>query len=76
MNYSYELKTTAGSSKLPKFESIELTFEIDENFNFLRVDIKESYQVAVPQLGNMYMATSGELTEIYEYGGTYEIPRS
>lgn len=76
MNYSYELKTTAGSSKLPKFESIELTFEIDGNFNLLRVDIKESYQVAVPQLGNMYMTTSGELTEIYEYGGTYEIPRS
>lgn len=76
MNYSYEIKTTSGSSKLPKFESIELTFEIDENFRLLKTAIKEQYQVSIAQLGNMYMTTSGDLVETFEYNGNFEIPRS
>ena len=76
MNYSYEIKTTSGSAKLPKFESVEITFEIDENFRLLKLSVKEQYQVSIKQLGNMYMTTTGELTDTFEYDGNFEIPRS
>ncbi len=76
MNYSFEIKTTSGSSKLPRFNSIELTFEIDENFNFCEINIDENYDVSIQQLGSMYVGTTGVLTEKYEYDGNFEIPRS
>ena len=76
MNYSFEIKTTSGSSKLPRFNSIELTFEIDENFNFYEINIVENYDVSIQQLGSMYVGTTGALTEKFEYDGSFEIPRS
>ncbi len=76
MNYSYEIKTTSGSSKLPKFEKIELTFEIDKDFNLLKLSVKEQYKVSVAQLGSMYVDTTGEIVDTFEYDGVYTIPRS
>ena len=74
MNYKYEVKQTSGSSKNPRFKSSVITFEIDENWNFIQIDYKEKYEVAVKQLGGMFVETVGTITDTFEYDGDFIIP--
>ena len=65
MNYVYEIKTTAGSSKLPYFKSVKITYEIDENWNLIKINTEESYDVSIAVLG--YTGCTGQLQEVYTY---------
>lgn len=65
MNYSYEIKSTAGSSSLPYFKSIKLTFVIDNDWKLLSVKSSESYEVKIAVLG--YTGCTAELLEEYTY---------
>lgn len=65
MNYSYEIKSTAGSSSLPYFKSVKVTFVIDSNWRLLQVKSLESYEVKIAVLG--YTGCTGDLLEEYTY---------
>lgn len=76
MNYSHEIKYTSDSPKLPEFTSVKIVFEIDKDWNLKRIDYDESYNVSVKQLGSMFVGTTGKITDRFEVGGDYTIPRS
>ncbi len=42
-----EVRTLSGSKSDPSYQSIELTIEIDENYNLLRISGKEVYKLAI-----------------------------
>ena len=67
MKYGKKINVTSGATKAPKFDSIKITFEIDSNWNFQQIRYQENYQVAIPALGSMFVATSGDLVENYTY---------
>ena len=72
-NYMYKIKATSGGTEYPTFVSCVLTFEIDENWNFIRIDYDEEYKVAIKVIGRV--TTTAKLTETFEYDGEYPIPR-
>ena len=45
MNYVKQMKRTSGLTSYPTFDSIVLTFTIDENYNFYKITATESYTV-------------------------------
>lgn len=72
-NYMYKVKQTSNSSEFPSFKSIELNFEIGEDFTLYKVDYKESYNVVVKGLGAIL--TTGTLTDEFSYDDNFVIPR-
>lgn len=74
MKYGKKINVTSGATKIPKFESIKITFEIDNNWQFQQIRYQESYQVAIPALGSMYVPTKGDITENYTYSNV-EFPK-
>lgn len=72
-NYMYKIKATSGSAEFPSFVSAVVTFEIDDNWNFVRIDYDEEYKVSIKIIGRV--TTTAKLTETFEYGGKYEIPQ-
>ena len=74
MKYGKKINVTSGATKIPKFESIKITFEIDNNWQFQQIRYQESYQVAIPALGSMYVPTNGDITENYTYSNV-EFPK-
>ncbi len=70
MNYVKQMKRTSGLSSYPKFESVVLTFTIDEDYNFIEITAEESYTVVyfgVPAF------CSGSLTQRFNYDENFEI---
>ncbi len=65
MHYVHEVKTTAGSSKLPYFKSVVLTYEIDKDWNLISYETKENYEVSVPVLG--FTSCTGNVKNIFHY---------
>lgn len=72
MNYMYEIRTTSGSDNFPRMDSSTITFEITPNWDFVRIDYKESYSVSIAVLG--YTKCSGVLTETFSYDGSWQNP--
>lgn len=70
MNYVKQMKRTSGLPSFPKFESVVLTFTIDENYRFTEISIVESYTVVyfgVPAFCN------GDLTHTFVYDDNIEV---
>lgn len=72
-NYMYKVKQTSNSSEFPVFQSIELTFEMGDDFTLYKVDYKEVYKVVIKVLGPV--TTTGILTDEFSYDDNYVIPR-
>ncbi|MBQ7579361.1 MAG: hypothetical protein IJT25_02380 [Clostridia bacterium] len=45
MNYVKQMMRTSGFADPPKFASVQITFRVDSNFNFISYTINESYTV-------------------------------
>ncbi len=45
LKYVRQVKQTSGLSGYPEFSSVEQTITIDENWNIISIDVKESYSV-------------------------------
>jgi len=72
-NYMYKIKQTSNSSEFPVFESIDLTFEIGDDFTLYKVEYKEVYKVSIPVIGQV--TTTGTLTDEFTYDNSFVIPR-
>lgn len=71
-NYMYKVRATSGGDEFPMWEESTVTFVIDNDWKFVSIHYNESYKVKIPGLGRF--KTVGNLTETFDYGGTYEIP--
>lgn len=69
LNYVYEIRETSGSSKFPNFKSVHLDMVIDSSYRVLTLDIDETYDVAVVQLGGGYVETHAVMHEVFTYEG-------
>lgn len=72
-NYMYKVKQTSNSSEFPVFQSIELNFEMGDDFTLYKVDYKEVYKVVIKVLGPV--TTTGILTDEFSYDDNFVIPR-
>ena len=71
--YRRQVKTLAGSEKIPLFHSVKLTVTLNKDWQPLRVTVEENYDISIPVIG---MANcNGVLTEeFHDYGVAAEIP--
>lgn len=71
--YRRQVKTLAGSEKIPLFHSVKLTVTLDKDWQPLKVTVEENYDISIPVIG---MANcNGVLTEVFhDYGVATEIP--
>lgn len=58
-----EVRTLAGADKNPLFHSVSISFVIDENWNPVTVSTYETYDIEIPVLGAMTLASN--LTETF-----------
>lgn len=72
MNYMYEIRSTSGSENFPKFEEVHITFEITPDWDFVKIVYKEKYYVSIAVLG--YTLCTANLTDTFDYSGTWENP--
>lgn len=72
-NYMYKIKVTSGGTEFPVFVNCVVTFEIDDNWNFVKIEYDEEYKVSIKVIGRV--TTTAKLTETFEYDGEYPIPR-
>lgn len=69
LNYKQEMKTMAGASVAPTFESVKLTIYIDNEWNVRKIISEDVYNIAIPVLGSL--KCSSVLTETFNYIGDY-----
>ena len=72
-NYMYKIKATSGSAEFPSFEKSYIEFEINDNWEFIKITYDEEYKVSIKVIGRV--KTVADITETFEYGGDFTIPQ-
>ncbi|CCV64792.1 hypothetical protein BN85412150 [Alteracholeplasma palmae J233] len=62
-SYAREVASTAGAKTIPKFESIELRITIDSNWNPLKVEVDETYEIL---MYGIPARVKGKMVEVIE----------
>ena len=65
MNYAKKIKYMSDLSDLPSFSSLVLNFEVDKNFNFVRITSSEVY--SFKYAGGIFVTCSGSITTNYDF---------
>ena len=65
MNYVKKIQYMSELSDCPTFSTIEITFEIDKNFNFVSITSNEIY--SFKYLGGIFVTCSGSITTTYDF---------
>lgn len=63
-NYAKNLGTLTGLNNSPKFNSINLNVLVDENYNFIKIDLEEEYTIKVIGIGKL---TKSNLTTYFNF---------
>lgn len=71
LNYIKQVKLTSGLSGYPTFDDVAHTVYIDENWNFVKIDIVENYRIPY---GGLQPKCKGTLSTEFEFNTTVTLP--
>ena len=63
LNYVKQIKYSSGISELPTFNILDISFEIDQNFNFVSITSNEEY--SFKYVGGIFVTCRGTITTNY-----------
>ena len=64
-NYQYEVKAYGGAKDFPSFSSVSLTVYFNNDWELLKIDTSEVYEISMPGLGSL--TCTSNLSEVFSY---------